>query len=59
MNSNKKIAATFYSLGTYCVRNISKNTLNKGDYYYYYYYSNINKTDLILSCVPPYFLIVM
>jgi len=52
MNSNNKIAATLYSLGTQFERNISTNTLYKGDddddddddddnnnnYYYYYYY---------------------
>jgi len=33
MNSNNRIAATLYSLGTYVVwlRNISINTLHKGD----------------------------
>ena len=33
MNSNNRIAATLYSLGTYvvCLRNISINTLHKGD----------------------------
>ena len=34
MNSNNRIAATLYSLGTYvvvCVRDISINTLHKGD----------------------------
>jgi len=30
MNSNNRIAATMYSLGT-CLRNISINTLHKGD----------------------------
>ena len=54
MNSNNRIAVTLYSLGTYyivCLRNISINTLHKGDdddnnnnnnnyYYYYYYYYN-------------------
>jgi len=44
MNSNNRIAATLYSLGTYvvvCLRNICVNTLHKGydnNYYYYYYY---------------------
>jgi len=31
MNSNNRIAATLYSLGTVCPRNISINTLHKGD----------------------------
>jgi len=32
MNSNNRIAATLYSLGdTVCLRNISINTLHKGD----------------------------
>jgi len=31
MNSNNRIAATLYSLGTVCLRNISTNTLHKGD----------------------------
>jgi len=30
MNSNNRIAATLYSLG-HCLRNISINTLDKGD----------------------------
>jgi len=32
MNRNNRIAATLYSLGTYILRNISINTLHKGDY---------------------------
>ena len=41
MNSNSRIAAT----DIVCLRNISINTLHKGDddgdyYYYYYYYIN-------------------
>jgi len=31
MNSNNRIAVALYSLGTVCLRNISKNTLHKGD----------------------------
>jgi len=31
MNSNSRIAATLYSLGTQFVRNISINTVHKGD----------------------------
>jgi len=31
MNSNKRIAATLYSLGTVCLRNIGINVLHKGD----------------------------
>jgi len=31
MNSNNRIAATLYSLGTVCLRNISINNLHKGD----------------------------
>ena len=31
MNSNNRMAATLYSLGTVCLRNISINTLHKGD----------------------------
>ena len=32
MNSNNRIAATLYSLGTIvCLRNMSINTLHKGD----------------------------
>jgi hypothetical protein len=32
INSNNRIAATMYSLGTiFCFRNIRKNTLHKGD----------------------------
>jgi len=31
MNSNNRIAATLYSLGTVCLRSISINTLHKGD----------------------------
>jgi len=31
MNSNNRIAATLYSIGTVCLRNISINTLHKGD----------------------------
>ena len=32
MNSNNRIAAKLYSLGTqFCLRNISINTLHKGD----------------------------
>jgi len=31
MNSNNRIAATLYSLGTQFERNISTNTLHKGD----------------------------
>jgi len=31
MNSNNRIAATLYSLGTVCLRNISINTQHKGD----------------------------
>ena len=54
MNRNNRIAATPYSLGTVCLRNMNINTLHKGDdnddddddnnnnnnnnYYYYYYY---------------------
>jgi len=31
MNSNNRIAATLYSLGTVCLRKISINTLHKGN----------------------------
>ena len=31
MSSNNRIAATLYSLGTFFLRNISINTLHKGD----------------------------
>jgi len=31
MNSNNRTAATLYSLGTLCLRNISINTLHKED----------------------------
>jgi len=31
VNNNNRIAATLYSLGTLCLRNISINTLHKGD----------------------------
>jgi len=31
MNSNSRIAATLYSLDIVCLRNISRNTLHKGD----------------------------
>ena len=31
MNSNNRIDATLYSLATFCLRNISINTLHKGD----------------------------
>jgi hypothetical protein len=31
MNSNNRITATLYSLGIVCLRNISINTLHKGD----------------------------
>jgi len=31
MNSNNRIAATLYSLGTVCLRNININTLHEGD----------------------------
>jgi len=32
MNSNNRIAATLYSLGTVCPRNININILHKGDH---------------------------
>jgi hypothetical protein len=31
INSSDRIAATLYSLGTFCLRNICVNTLHKGD----------------------------
>ena len=31
MNSNNRTTATLYSLGLVCLRNISINTLHKGD----------------------------
>jgi hypothetical protein len=31
INSSDRIAATLYSLGTVCLRNICINTLHKGD----------------------------
>ena len=38
MNSSNRIAATLYSRDIVCLRNMSINTLRKGDDYYYYYY---------------------
>ena len=34
MNSNSRIAATLFPRDIVCLRNMSINTLHKGDYYY-------------------------
>ena len=55
MNSNNRIAATLYSLGTQgFFRNFSKNTLHKGDDDYDDYDDNNNNNNnkLQLGCPP-------
>jgi hypothetical protein len=51
MNSNNRIAATLYSLGTVCLRNISVNTLHKGDDDDDDNNNNNNNNKLLFHCV--------
>jgi len=61
MNSNNRIAATLFPRDIVCLRNISKNTLHKGDdddnnnnnmvyIYYIYLFILMKKTVILKNC---------